>query len=310
MRGRIFWLALFLIGISWVLNSFYAHSKQLDAPIFLDHYITKQVHEEDSNYLTLYHLTNINDDSRLSHVNFGGITGYVSQDDFFDDFGFYENEFNPDLQTFTHYALRSIQIELNSYELEDALKEDRELIVHDIELFYSDGRDITLPIGEVVLQRPYQDQDENVLTQPGSSSSNDNSNISSFSAEESLTIDSITFNFDWPIKDRIFVKIDPLNTIPLHNHIEYDLSANNWSKVPGIEISDFKFPFDLEKDDKFKLYTQTSSDFIGSLESSLVITGSTESGKPFTTYSYVYNQQPYLEQKDVDRIIQEGGVSK
>ena len=120
---------------------------------------------EDNNYLTLYYLTNINDDSRLSHVNFGGITGYVAQDDFFDDFGFYENEFDPDIQTFTHYALRSIQIELNSYELEDALKENDELIVHEMELFFSDGRDITVPIGEVVLHHPYQNQ-TNVLTQP------------------------------------------------------------------------------------------------------------------------------------------------
>ena len=49
---------------------------------------------DDDSYLTLYYLTNINDDSHVSHVNFGGITGYVARDDFFDDFGFgfYENE--------------------------------------------------------------------------------------------------------------------------------------------------------------------------------------------------------------------------
>ena len=307
MRGRIFWLALFLIGLSWILNSFYAHSKQLDAPIFLDHYIAQPVYE-DNNYLTLYYLTNINDDSRLSHVNFGGITGYVTQDDFFDDFGFYENEFNPDLQTFTHYALREIRIELNSFEFEDVLKENDELIVHEMELFFSDGRDITVPIGEVILQHPYQN--ETGLSQPWGSSSNDNSSIFSFSAEESLTIDSIIFNFDEAIKDLIFVKIDPLNTITLNNHIEYDLSINNWSEVPGIEIKDFKFPYELKKGEIFNLYTQISPNFFGSLESPILITGSTESGKPFTSYSLINNQQPYLEQKDVDRIIQARGVSK
>ena len=117
----------------------------------------------------------------------------------------------PDIQTFTHYALRSIQIELNSYELEDVLNEDDELIIHEMELFFSDGRDITVPIGEVVLHHPYQI--ENVLNQPWTSSSNDNSSIFSFSAEESLTIDSITFNFDEVIKDQIFVKIDSMNTV-------------------------------------------------------------------------------------------------
>ena len=307
MRGRIFWLALFLIGISWILNSFYAHSKQLVAPIFLDHYIAQPVYD-DNNYVTLYYLTNRNDDSHLSHVNFGGITGYVIRDDFYDDFGFYENEFDPDLQTFAHYALRSLRIELNSYELEEALKENDELIVHEIELFIFDGQDITVPIGEVVLHHPYQDK--KVLTQPGSSSSNDNSSIFSFSAEETLTIDSITFNFDEAIKDLIFVKVDPLNTITLNNHIEYDLSVNNWSEVPGIEISDLNFPYELEKDENFTISTQISPNFVGYLESSFIITGSTESGKPFTSHSIFHSQQPNLEQKDVDRIIQERGVSK
>ena len=144
LKGRIFWISLFLIGLSWISNSYYAHSKRLDEPIFLDHYIEKSVHED--SYLTLYYLTNINDDSHVSHVNFGGITGYVARADFFDDFGFGfdENGVIPDLQTFTHYALRELQIELNSFELEDALIEDSELIVHDIELFFSDGRDITV----------------------------------------------------------------------------------------------------------------------------------------------------------------------
>ena len=39
MKPRFFWIALILIGISWISNSIYAHSKQLDKPIFLDHYI-------------------------------------------------------------------------------------------------------------------------------------------------------------------------------------------------------------------------------------------------------------------------------
>lgn len=308
LKGRIFWLTLFLIGLSWIVNSYYAHSKRLDEPIFLDHYIDQSVF--DDSYLTLYYLTNINDASHVSHVNFGGITGYVARDEFFYDFGFGfdENEVDSDIQTFTHYALRSIQIDLNSFELEDVLNEDDELIIHEMELFFSDGRDITVPIGEVVLHLPYQI--ENVLNQPWTSSSNDNSSIFSFSAEESLTIDSITFNFDEVIKDQVFIKIDSMNTVSVPSQTQPDLLDNNWSRLPGIEIRDFKFPYELKKDEGFKLYTQISPNFAGSLESSILITGSTESGKPFTSYSLINNQQPYLEQKDVDRLIQERGVSK
>jgi hypothetical protein len=305
MKGRIFWLALFLIGLSWIVNSYYAYSKRLDEPIFLDHYIELSVDEESISYLTLYYLTNINDDSHLSHVNFEGINGYVASDDFFNDFGFYANEVTPDLQTFTHYSLREIQIELVSYDLEELLKDNDELIIHEMKLFFDDGRDITVPIGKVVLHQPYEF--ENILSQPWGGSNSDNLSIGAFSAEESLTIDSITFNFDKVMKDQVFIKIDPMKTVSVPSQTQPDLLDNSWNGLPGIEIKDFKFPFELKKDEGFKLYTQISPDFAGSLESSILITGSTESGKPFTSYSFINNHTPYLEPNDVERLIQEKG---
>ncbi|QUW20979.1 hypothetical protein JSQ81_14300 [Sporosarcina sp. Marseille-Q4063] len=301
MKGRIFWLALFFIGLSWILNSYYAYSKRLDEPIFLDHYIELSVGEEIS-YLTLYYLTNINDNSHLSHVNFEGIDGYVAQDDFFfNDFGFYANEVATDLQTFTHYSLREIRIELVSYDLEELLKDNDELIIHEMKLFFDDGRDITVPIGEVVLRKPYEF--ENMLSQPWSGSNSDNLSIMAFSAGENLTIDSMRFKFDEVIKDHVFLKMDSMNTVS--NQEQPDLLDSSWNGLHGIEIKDFKFPFDLEKDEGFKLYSQISPNFIGFLESSILITGSTESGKPFTSYSFINNHIPDLKQKDVDRIIQE-----
>jgi hypothetical protein len=307
LKGRIFWLALFLIGLSWILNSYYAYSKRLDEPIFLDHYIELSVEEESISYLTLYYLTNINDDSHISHVNFEGINGYVARNDFFfNDLGFYANEVNPDLQTFTHYSLREMQIELVSYELEELLKDNDELIIHEMKLFFDDGRDVTVPIGEVVLRHPYEF--ENMLSQPWVGSNSDNLSIGAFSAEESLTIDSITFNFDEVIKDQVFIKIDPMKTVSVPSQTQPDLLDNSWNRLSGIEIRDFKFPFELKKDEGFKLYTQISPDFIGSLESSIFIKGSTESGKPFTSYSFINNHIPHLEQQDVDRIILEKGT--
>ena len=108
-------------------------------------------------YLTLYYLTNVNDNSHVSHVNFEGITGYVGQTESFDDFGFNfnDNEVISNMQTFTRYALREILVQLNTSELEEVLKEDGQLIIHDVELYFSDGRDVTVPIGEVILHQPY-----------------------------------------------------------------------------------------------------------------------------------------------------------
>ena len=147
------------------------------------------------------------------------------------------------------------------------------------------------------------------LTQWGSSSG-DNWNILTYKADEALTIDSITFNFADVLQDQFFVKFDSTNTVTIPDQTHEELATNNWRDVPGIDIRDLKFPFELKKDEYFTLYTQTSPNFVGYLESSFVITGSTESGNPFTSYSLFHSQQPYLKQKDVDRLIQERGVSK
>lgn len=58
--------------------------------------------------------------SMVSHVQFGDVTGYVSEYHHPVDFDF---TLDSNVQTFAHYALRSIQLDLIDYELEDALKE-------------------------------------------------------------------------------------------------------------------------------------------------------------------------------------------
>ena len=145
-----------------------------------------------------------------------------------------------------------------------------------MKLFFSDGRDITVPIGEVVLHKPYQIED--ALNQWGSSSG-DTWNILTHKAYEALTINSITFDFADALQDQVFVKFDSTNTVTTQDETHDILATTNWRDVPGIDIRDLKFPLKLKKDEDFTLYTQISPDFVGSLESSFVFTGSTENGK-------------------------------
>ena len=78
MRESYFWVALGLIAISWIANSFYAHSKQLKEPVFLDHYIETTMDEH--NYVTFYYLANKNDRSRIRYVEMGDLHGYPQND--------------------------------------------------------------------------------------------------------------------------------------------------------------------------------------------------------------------------------------
>lgn len=101
MKPRFFWIALILIGISWISNSIYAHSKQLDKPIFLDHYIDVEL--QDYIYITFYYLTNKNDSSVVSSVSTGELIGYP-EDPYFTDEGIQNR------QSFNNHVLRSVNV--------------------------------------------------------------------------------------------------------------------------------------------------------------------------------------------------------
>ena len=291
MKGRFFWIALVLIGISWTLNTIYAHSKQLSAPIFLDHYVDTVI--EEHRPLTFYYLTNKNDFSGVSHVNIGDVTGYVSNNEF--EFGF-DFDSNPNIDEFTHHALRSIQLELNPTELENALK-DGSFTFNEIDVFFQDGRNATVSIGEVTIHSEYPT--DNGLDSLSSSGSSDGDNEYVYKAEEALSIERISVNFEDILGDHLFIKIHSSNN-PTHMGINSD-----WNTLRGTDIQEIKFPYKLEKDERLYIYTQIPPDFIGSLDSSITFSGTTESKNKFTAHIPFYSQQPYLEQRDVNRIIKE-----
>src|SRR3954466_15744758 len=107
MNARFFWVALSLIGISWIANSIYAYSKQLDEPIFLDYYIETPL--QDTIYMNFYYLTNKNDLTKATSVSAGEWVGYPEAQFFFD-----EQVYNE--QIFNNHVLRSINVQFNTYQ--------------------------------------------------------------------------------------------------------------------------------------------------------------------------------------------------
>lgn len=292
MKGQFFWIALFLIGISWTVNTIYSHSKQLDEPVFLDHYIDTVIYED--TFLTFYYLTNKNDVSGVSHVRIGDVTGYVSSDEF--GFGFDEMD-DPNIDVFTHHALRSFHLELNSDDLEDALKEGP-FTFNEIDVYFNDGKTMTAPIGDITIHSNFPT--DNVLDARSSSGSNDGSSEYMFIVKQDHSIESISVKFDHVLKDYLFTKIDSSSRPATKNYIHTNIDGNT---LPGVDIRDVEFPYKLDKDENLYIYTLISPDFIGVLDSSIILSGTTESNNNFTTYVPLYSQQPYLEQKDVDKII-------
>lgn len=295
----MFWFALILIGISWVANTIYAHSKRLDEPIFLDHYIDTTLQED--TYITLYYLTNVNDSTSIPYVNVNGVTAYVVQDVFFNNFGF-DNHAHVDqnLQTFTHHALRKIQLELNTFELEDALQ-DGKFAFNKVEVFFSDGRSITVPIGEITIHDITPDND--VLESLAASSSSDGSSQSMYRAKEDLMIKDISLKYRDILQDHLHVKIDTSKQAITDDapatEFTYDVQG-----ASGTDLVNIEFPYELTKDETFNIHTQLASDYIGYIETHLEIVGTTINGKDFTEYYWFSSQSPYLDRQEVKKIIQ------
>lgn len=298
MKARTFWISLFLIGISWVINSMYAQSRQLDDPIFLPHYIETNLQEHV--HIPLYYLTNRNDSSSISYVTIDGIPNDIARNDFFDDFGFnHQPEHHQNLQTFTHHALRNIQLQLNTFELENLLQ-DGKFTFNEIEVFFNDGGNMTVPIGEITIRETLPDQ--KALESLGGSSSSDGDSKSIYRVTEDLSIENISLKFGDILQDHLLVKVDDKSLADIRNSLYTDF-PQSWGDVPGIDIQNITLPYGLKKDETLYIYTQVLPGFIGYIESTVEFSGITETGESFIFSSWLMSQQPYLNQKDVNKMI-------
>lgn len=274
LKERYFWAALGLIGISWIVNSLYAQSKQLEEPIFLDHFIETTM--DDHNYLTFYYLTNKKDRSHISHVRLGGLDGYPQQGFIYEDNSIYN------MDTYRHHVLRSVSVRLENYETD--IRTD--LILNDMVVYFSDGRQTNVSIGEVIIHpEGYYIQEELVLWQRSGGSGTDGITWHSFEATESLAIEQISFPFNEPIENRF----------------NFSISGRQKDKT----LESLELPIHLDKDKLLTLQINLKTkSFVNPYAFPIRLAGTTEQGKPFVSFAH-YHLYPYLTQADVTKIIQE-----
>lgn len=274
MKERYFWVAIGLIAISWIVNSVYAHSKQLEEPIFLDHYIEMTM---DQKTVTLYYLANKNDDSYVRHIYLGNIEGFP-QHAFI-----YPDEKPHVFDTYKHQELRSILIELRQINDQNV-----ERSFNEMQVYYSDGKASTVSIGEIIIRPEGYFESDNprplVLTSGGGR--NDGQSAHSFLVNEPLSIQKISGPFN--------------NT--LGNELNLSLTGSNVQidkKTDGIEL-----PIHLDKGESLTVgLDQTSTSKPTSFFISL--SGTTAAGAPFKSHGGFHSNEPSLTQEDVNRIIKE-----
>ncbi|GKV56200.1 hypothetical protein NCCP2222_21470 [Sporosarcina sp. NCCP-2222] len=279
MKERVFWILLSIIGLSWIANYLYADAKRLEVPVFLDHFVDTTMNDE--NYLTFYYLTNKDDLSQVNYVHINKAMGYVER-----DIGF-STGMPTDIQSFRHSVLRKITVLVNNAALEYHAG-DGDFKFNEMEVFFSDYRDVKADIGEVILKQP-----------PPSSESDDPLNAVSWGG--STRGDSFTgFNVYEPLQvEAITLAIPQLN-----DRLTFKLSggdpAQQTKDGKGLPLKELQFPIRLKQGQQFNVttYFGDSTDYV---ESSYAVSGRTDSGETFQTIG-TFLHEPYLTQADVQEI--------
>ena len=226
-------MALGLIGVSWIVNSMYAYSKQLDEPIFLDHYM--DVAYQDDLYMTFYYLTNKNDTSSVNSISAGEVKGYPEHPYFFD--GQVQNE-----QTFSNHVLRSVLVKFNL----DPSSQPKDYSFTEMDVFFSDGRVITAPIGHVMIHPSTTTKAplDQIRTR------GNNFNQSRYRAIRPLTIEAIEGSFPDLLQDYFFIKVNtpttPLVAEPADEEL-LNLAEGEWEKTSRSGVEECSISTEVEQ---------------------------------------------------------------
>ncbi|MCM3670622.1 hypothetical protein M3181_16790 [Mesobacillus maritimus] len=304
MSKKVLWLGIASILLSWVLNYAYYQSNQLDSPIFLDHYYEVNT-AYDEQPLTFYYLTNKENPAEVQYVTIDGIDFEVYP---VGNHSFWEGSEPSYEQSFRHQYLKSVTLEFNENIL--ALKEQGNSFSFErMEVFFNDQSSIVADIGKVNF---YRTEDSDVFDSRMSSSSNQHWSHEAMLTREPITIEQISVPFDLNKEVAIKVETNQQRLEELENlshkgeipeWIEEEQELK-WEEKSGALSTEDIFPFKLGKGEWVSLNMYFNPNRTSYYQFGIKMEGKTEKGETFINYSPI-NDQPYLNQQQVDKIIAE-----
>ncbi|WP_156290378.1 hypothetical protein [Oceanobacillus salinisoli] len=314
MREKYVWIGIILIFISVIGNYIYFQSKQLDEPLFLEHYISHELHEQqDEVFLQFYYVTNKEDPAIVNYVQMDGIEAYPESNQ--QVFGW--NNDQPQIQyhqEFSHYYLVPVKIILRKDMI--PVEEGKPWTFENMTVHFSNGQLVDTNIGEVMISKANRGHYDGL--QFRSSSGGNHREKDAIVATESLTIAEINILFSNQASKDIAMKI---YTDSLGNEEEVRQAMNRqdwlrdtmdeeWDELPGVDVEDHIFPLDLEDGNWLYFLKQYNPDQMSYYDFTVELKGISDTGKEFV-YPVNIHHQPYLDQKVVNEWIAEkenGGI--
>ncbi|MBM7571211.1 hypothetical protein [Aquibacillus albus] len=303
MKQRYLWIGMALIMISWVGNYLYFQSKQLAAPIFLDHYY--EAYGEDEVQLTFYYLTNKKNPADVSYVRIDDVEGYPHQPA--GNWIWQDNQNQVQYeQAFRHHYLRSVTIRFNLRMSELFADGKESYAFKEMDVFFQDQTDITADIGEVIIYK--NRNDDPIFDNPVSSGSNQHRAQKSIVARQPVTIEEMDVPFEEVAND-VSMKVhlqrprpDGITTEGSSPDWVQGKDNDDWERLPGDDIVEGLFPIYIEESDRIRLYLAFNPNRTSYFDFSIHIKGKTGDGQDFI-YQTPFIDSPYLTQESVDQII-------
>ncbi|REJ09053.1 hypothetical protein [Halobacillus trueperi] len=297
MKGKTFILALLIIAISWGGNLWFYQSKQLEEPIFLEHFYGG------AGVFELYYLTNRGDPARVVSVEFSDGTTLYAESDYY---GFPNDNpaYGPDVRSrSTHYLLKKTRFDEQQM---------RELGVdHEGEatIQFNGGKTITADIGTV--ESSELSKGNGIFRQQSSSGSSNGRSFRSYTVKEELEIESMSSPFP-EVHDDFKMKlytpsIDSTGTPDGGGPRTYSKELDKgWSEVAGASMKNIDFPIEMERGERIRLTMQEKTDAIRSYSFSIQMEGTTKSGEPFTQ-NFLVSNDPQFSPEQMELLIERRG---
>ncbi|MBX0356095.1 hypothetical protein [Halobacillus sp. Nhm2S1] len=297
MKGKTFLISLLIVAISWGGNLWFYQSKQLEEPVFLEHFYGG------IGMFELYYLTNRDDPARVMSVEFSDGTTLHAKSDYYA----FQNEnpaYGPDIQSrSSHYLLKSVVFDEQKM---------RELSVDHrgrATIHFNNGETTVADIGKVTSSE--HREGNGIFRQQSSSSSSNGRSFRSYTVVEDLKIESMTSPFpevDEDLKKKLYTpSIGTTGTPDGGGPRTHNKELNEeWSRVAGAPLEEVQFPIEMKRGDGIRLTMQEKPDAIRAYSYEIEMTGTTENGYPFTQPFYVTND-PQLTPEQMELLIERRG---
>ncbi|MGR9049775.1 hypothetical protein ACQ4XT_14220 [Halobacillus faecis] len=298
MKGKTLIISLLIIAISWGGNLWFYQSKQLEEPIFLEHFY------DGTGMFELYYLTNREDPARVVSVEFSdGTTLHAEADQYA-----FPNEnpaFGPDVRSrSTHYLLKTTRFdEQQMRELE--VDHEGKATIH-----FNDGKTLYADIG--MIEARELRKGNGLFTQQSSSSSSNGRSFRSFSVKEELEIESISSPFpevDEDIKMKLYTpSIGSTGTPDGGGPRTYSKEMDkDWSEVAGVPLENIDFPIEMKRGERIRLTMQEKPNEIRSYSYEIVMEGTMINGDQPFTQPFLVSNDPQFSPEQMELLIERRG---